>query len=253
MNLGLCKYCGHERPLIDAHIIPEAFFRDIRQEPSAPLYMVSSNPESHVARAPKGIYDKGILCRKCEDLFGPYDNYGATLLINGRDRSFQHQKVGDMDIFVAQGADYTLLKLFIIGVLWRASVSTHPYFGKVDLGPRLASAKAMLDAKDPGGPSDFAMVFGRWIQAPGSRMPPLFQAGPVRRRYANIRGLKIYLGTFTAHVSIEQRGFLPPMSDVALAPDRPLYALGYTLQEGNELSAFKGSLEKHAPRLTRRR
>jgi hypothetical protein len=30
-----CKFCGNERPLIDAHIIPAGFFRRLRQDPEA--------------------------------------------------------------------------------------------------------------------------------------------------------------------------------------------------------------------------
>ena len=46
-----------------------------------------------------------------------------------------------------------LLKLFLVGVLWRASVSSLPYYEKVELVPHGDTALAMLSAKDPGKPN----------------------------------------------------------------------------------------------------
>lgn len=41
--MTLCKFCGQDRPLIDAHAIPAAFFRDMASAKQAPLYMLSND------------------------------------------------------------------------------------------------------------------------------------------------------------------------------------------------------------------
>lgn len=46
-----CKFCNQEKPLIKAHIIPEAFFNDMRDKKTVPLSIVStSSPPKKVIR-----------------------------------------------------------------------------------------------------------------------------------------------------------------------------------------------------------
>lgn len=129
-----CLYCGQERTLVKAHIIPEAFFRDIRGDAST-LYFVMNEPSAHPKRAPIGLYDKQILCGQCEKAFQNVDDYAAALLIRERDSAFERRSHNGRTIYVAEQFDYHRMKLFIVSVLWRASVSTQQYFSRVNLGP----------------------------------------------------------------------------------------------------------------------
>jgi hypothetical protein len=98
-----------------------------------PLRVMGTDPGQYAQRSQTGIYDVGILCEPCEQRFGTYDDYASDILINRRDTVFQQYTVANRTLFVAAQFEYAKLKLFIISVLWRASVSTHPFFRRISL------------------------------------------------------------------------------------------------------------------------
>lgn len=207
----------------------------------------------HPKRAPIGPYDPGILCRECEDRFQEFDDYAARLLIRDRDKAFKRVGGGDIEIFVAENVDYPKLKLFMVSVLWRASVSTQLFYKRVDLGPRLSRAREMIETHDPGEQAEFATVLSRWLPTPGNTLPAKFTATPESKRYGGVRALKFYLGSFVADVCTDSRRLLPrPLSEVAIAPAGPVYALGMPLAGSSDLEAFSTALLTHGRRLARR-
>jgi hypothetical protein len=141
----------------------------------------------------------------------------------------------------------------MVSVLWRASVSTQPFYKRVKLGPRLARAREMIEAHDPGEQAEFATVLSRWLPTPGNPLPAKFAATPLSKRYEGIRAVKLYLGSFVADVYTDSRRLLPhPLSDVAIAPSGPIYALGRPLAGSSDLEAFSAALLQHGRRLARR-
>ncbi len=214
--MEVCKYCGQERPLVDAHIIPAAFCREMLGPGETTLYLLSKNPTEHTKRSPLGPYDPAILCRSCEDRFQKLDNYAARLLIRERDKAFQAVRVCEHPLFIAEQFDYARLKLFVLSVLWRASVSELPFCNRVDLGPRLARVRQMLEDSDPGSPTEFATFLTRWTRAPDKKLPPKLIVSPVVRRYGHARAVKLYLAYFVAEVCTSSVSF-PPLSLMSLS------------------------------------
>jgi hypothetical protein len=246
----LCKFCNEERPLINAHIVPEAFFRDMKSSDEAMLYLLSSNAEKRPKRTPIGPYDPGILCRSCEEQFQEWDDYGAKLLIADRDTAFRKISVAEFDVFVADEFDYTKLKLFLISVVWRAAVATHPTFNKVSLGPRVNRAKQLIEARDAGVPSEFPFVLSRLIPSPGVQLAPKFAAPPISRRYpGGCHAVKLYLGSFLADVCTGRNPFPPALGQVIVSPGLPAYAVGLRAGEVDDLKAFRKAILMHGPRL----
>ena len=125
-----CRLCGRERKLVDSHIIPRAFFQI---EPDQPPRLFSNRREFHPRRAPKGVYDQ-IVCEACERRFSEYDNYAVKLLIRERVVREPIKHRGATIAYVVPDIDYKNLKLFVIAVLWRASVSDQVFYSKVRLG-----------------------------------------------------------------------------------------------------------------------
>lgn len=92
--VGTCKLCGQQAKLVDAHIIPEAFFRDLQTPGASPLQIVSNDSAMYPERSHIGVYDKNIVCKDCELKFVPWDSYAARLLIQGSSTSFQSLEIG---------------------------------------------------------------------------------------------------------------------------------------------------------------
>jgi len=82
--------------------------------------------------------------------------------------------------FTLTGLDYAKTKLFMLSILWRASVSVLPDFSAVKLGPHEERIRKMLLASDAGCPEDYRVIAGLiWDPVTKRRwdnilMPPLY-------------------------------------------------------------------------------
>ena len=91
-------------------------------------------------------YTEPLLCIECEQLFAGFERYAAGVM-NGRSSASFVQSPGYVRV---SGLDYERFKLFLLSVLWRASVATHEFFKLVSLGPRERILKTMLLEGRPG-------------------------------------------------------------------------------------------------------
>lgn len=73
-----------------------------------------------------GVYDR-IICKYCEDLFSPWDNYAATLLIHSTPDQI-HNTENKITAYTFRAVDYEKIKLFFISLLWRVHTSNHEVF-----------------------------------------------------------------------------------------------------------------------------
>lgn len=78
-----CQYCGEDKKLIKAHIIPESFFKPLRADNGDVPYLMTDLQGEFPKKSPIGVYDKTILCRDCEDQFAQWDEYGFKTLVDG--------------------------------------------------------------------------------------------------------------------------------------------------------------------------
>ena len=74
---GLCKFCNTDGKLVDAHIIPKAFYR---REGDHPFMIMNATRAERPARSQKGLWDDTILCDSCEGRFAFLDTYAAENL-----------------------------------------------------------------------------------------------------------------------------------------------------------------------------
>jgi hypothetical protein len=129
--MAICRLCKNERQLINAHIIPRAFWR-LPPSGEHAAKLLSNTKGVHPRRVRNGVYDNGILCQDCDGRLGTLDQHAAESLLQSRPIDIGiHRHVLSRRYELA---DASLLRLFIASVAWRASVSTHPYFVHVKLG-----------------------------------------------------------------------------------------------------------------------
>lgn len=155
-----CRGCHNECHGVKSHIIPESFFRLIRGEENT-LKIISNTPGEYAKKAPIGVYDTAILCRNCEKVFAKYDDYGARVLLN-KDNLLPIEINGNTIGYRLVGIDTSLIKLFFVSVLWRASVSTMPFYQKVSLGKLEAIAKQMVWESDASSAHTFSFVLAKF-------------------------------------------------------------------------------------------
>ena len=160
--MATCKMCGEDRALVKAHAIPEAFFRVLREESEEVPILVSNVRNTYPKRSPIGIYDQTILCDECEAKFGQLDEYGIEVLHQRFDDVFRpivHN--GKTAAFESSIVNQDRLLRFIVATLWRASVSSQPFYSNVRLGPHEQTSKQVIASPERAVTHHYGAVLSR--------------------------------------------------------------------------------------------
>lgn len=122
-------------------------------------------------------YQKGVreylLCDKCEQQISKYERFVSQTYYYKEAKDIQQND----KVFVANNVHYSLMKLFQLSILWRASISSLEIFGDVNLGPHEEKIRQMLLSEIPGkdyeyGCMQFAIIMDNNKIADGLIMPP---------------------------------------------------------------------------------
>jgi len=233
----ICKFCGENKRLIKAHIIPEAFFRRLRTG-QIPLLMTTNSPGKHPKRLPVGVYDGTIVCADCEKIWGQWDSYGQSFLgdipLGGKPLSVQGRTVA----YMVEQYDYVKLKLFFISLLWRASASSQPYYARISLGSVESKAKELILNRNPGTREQFSVTLAKFDHPLGTGM-----LDPHKERPEGINYCRFYLGGYVAYIKTDSRPGVAHLRDFALSPSGPLYVIARDLERSKELPLIKKMLK----------
>lgn len=153
---GSCALCGEWSDLQRSHILPESMYKGVYDKLHRYRQVCLARPQAKNFRQ-KGIRER-LLCASCEQRLSVWEQYGRDFV-----SGYAAQVSGRSDghLIRCRGVDYEKLKLFAMSVLWRSSVSKHPFFGRVSLGVRENVLRSRLLSGDPGGQNEFPlMVFG---------------------------------------------------------------------------------------------
>lgn len=231
-----CRFCSQGLELVEAHIIPEGFWRPFRDDGEVPRLLSS---DEYPKRIPIGVYDSTILCTRCEQRFGPWDQYAQDLLQDEL-RQARVQRAGAQVVgYEVDDWQYDPLKLFFVSLLWRAAVSTQPFFKRITLGPFADLALRMLKEGNPGSLDDFAVVLAKSETQYGRVI-----LDPFLGRIDGVNYATFYLGFYMAYIKVDKRQSLGAFRDLLLAPGRPLKIVAREFREGKELPVLQRLLNK---------
>jgi hypothetical protein len=130
--------------LIIAHIIPQAFARDIEAPDGANVTLtLNRNTQTN----PRGVWDDKILCKSCDGKIGTrYDNHAIEFF--RRFQLMRHNIIQEGTEFSKPQVDCDMLCGFALSVLWRASISTRPEC-TLTLGPYEDEVREVLFGVKP--------------------------------------------------------------------------------------------------------
>ena len=189
--LDICPFCASPGEKVDAHIIPEAFFKAISQDGGV---LKQRELGVHPKRVPIGIYDDSVWCRSCEKAYGRWDDYAAKVLLQS-----------PIEEFISQPAAYELqidknglgeLKLFFISLLWRASSSSKRIYKYVSIGPFAEKAKALMKSGSPGSLDDFSTIISC------SDADEYLISEPVKVRSLGVLFYRFNLGKYSVDIKV---------------------------------------------------
>jgi len=138
-----CRLCNKESELKKSHIIPEFIYGSMYDDKHR-FHVLSSSKATKNAKLQKGIREH-LLCADCEVKLSKYERY-ISLVFTGETPT---KATKDGRLIKVDGLDYKKFKLFALSVLWRASVSTLPFFSQVKLGSHEEPMRQMILNEDP--------------------------------------------------------------------------------------------------------
>jgi hypothetical protein len=233
-----CRFCNQDKPrLARAHIIPRSFFRLVRGEGHYSVLMRASRKAVTQDYTQAGIYDCGILCVECERRFSRYDTHGFAVFTN----VFLHKTLyldtyGIPCALLLPNVNFLLLKLFVLSVLWRASVSRLDFFNNVDLGPHEEIIKSLIsnDTVEGGDHYEFVCFHHIGQPYPGVILPPW------KRRISAVNYVQLYLPNIQILVKVDRRPFPRPFPTIAIRPSPPHYLAFLPFEGSTESNFFEG-------------
>lgn len=211
----ICKLCGKDKKLVRAHIIPKSLWKPLFDE--QPPRINSSAPTVDNKRSPVGVYDTEILCAQCESIFSPWDDYAQKLLLaDPSERNYLIEN-GHRIAYVEISIDYAKLKLFFISLLWKAAVSNHYFFSRVNVGSFEPQLRRMILKGDPGEPDAFAVMIAKCEDRLGTIV-----LNPQPERWNEINYYRFYLAGYMVYIKVDKRHTTDFLNELALNPEKPL-------------------------------
>ncbi|MEO7311717.1 MAG: hypothetical protein ABIX01_15040 [Chitinophagaceae bacterium] len=139
-----CKLCLQKKPLIKkSHIIPDFMYKEMFDENHKLIvqpFRQGTVEKYEIKRPSDGEYEGGLLCDDCDNnLLGHFENYSSKALYGGKLREnecpiFQNCiSQHGIGFIKCERLNYHKYKLFLLSILWRASISTRPFFSEIIL------------------------------------------------------------------------------------------------------------------------
>lgn len=119
---GICKLCLQDSELQQSHIIPRSYFKRLKKEDGK--IMVIQEGRKTIT----GNYDpkEPMLCRECEQFLSiNFEHYGIRVL---RDHKNFRKNASHI---VISSFQYERFYLYLLSILWRASIAKHIHYETV--------------------------------------------------------------------------------------------------------------------------
>lgn len=189
-----CAFCGEEKTLINAHIIPRPFHQEGNDE-GDPYVITGPDSPLFPKRAHIGVYDQNILRAECDGFLGQFDKHAIENLLRGEARNFTAgtKLVGR----TYPSLDRTLLLKFIVSMAWRACIANQEMFRSFTVGRYEALMLAAL--KDDDELSHFDAVVAEFDANGGGFL------NPHHTRFGGVRFVLIYANRFAFYLKVDQR------------------------------------------------
>lgn len=150
--------CHLDKGLRKSHVVPEFLYSSLYSNKEKRIYSVPLDGRSKLKVLQQGLKEL-LLCDECECQLSRYEKYAHQIIYVGGNS--ERIVTDSPEFFVVAGIEYPQLKLFLMSLLWRASVSKLEFFARVTLGPYEEQLRRMLLAEEPGP----AELFGCQITA----------------------------------------------------------------------------------------
>ena len=160
--MKLCKLCGLEKKVIGrSHIIPDFLYKQsglYDEKHRIRYFSVQSLIDGKKPSLPQsGVHEGGILCAECDNvrLGTNLEDYAKKAIYGGANLKAEEQvqcanfynDEGEM-FAICTNINYTKYKLFLLSILWRASISKKSFFKEINIGEHEEILRKMIFEND---------------------------------------------------------------------------------------------------------
>jgi len=160
---GICRYCGCSKRLIQSHIVSHSFIREMKKNDTK-LFIAS---EEGQRQTQSGVFDTGILCQECDNIFSVYEKEALKLFkldlnlykeseLDGREEELYYKIPNSL-------INTKKVELFFLSLLWKCSATNSSVFSNIDLGKYEEIFKQHLISKTL--PECFSVVLSYYADA----------------------------------------------------------------------------------------
>lgn len=132
-----------------------------------------------------GFYDSNILCEKCDNqIIGNLESYSSIVIWGGRGNAESFPKIEgrlnqrNQKYLHLYDIDYTKFKLFLLSIIWRASISKQKIFENVNLGIHEVIIGKMIYENNPGKSNDYPVSM--FVLNENKNSPTKMIANPIK-------------------------------------------------------------------------
>ena len=225
--MPICIYCGEERKLIDAHIIPRSFWQ-VDYTWKEPLALIGNSEPLRPKRSQHGIYDNNILCADCDNRLGLLDQHVTENMLKKAGSVHAHGGA----VLRYDNADPIKVFDFVLSIAWRASKSSHDYFKRVSLGPYENNAKAALMG-DKDSRSKFDVLISEFNLKHTGFLNPHYG------RFDGVRILTIYASRFTFYVKVDNQRIPYYFVPYIVTDGKPVFTIAREWEGSKQFQAMR--------------
>jgi hypothetical protein len=137
---AICKLCGARAKLLKkSHIIPNFMYKKLKDDLNRMILVDFNSPHKQGKFEQTGYFDKYVLCSKCDnERLSKWEKYADLVLFGGNGKSvpqFKHAVGPDgIKSIIVNNVDFKKIKLFVLSILWRSSISRQSFFKNIELG-----------------------------------------------------------------------------------------------------------------------
>ena len=248
--MATCRLCLKKKQLLKkSRIIPEFMYKSLFNEKHR-LYVFNKEDLLHEGRhktIPTGEYQGGILCKECDNIvLGYYESYVNRILYVGQNSDknllglFPRITPNGVRLTEVFNIDYLKFKLFLLSLLWRASICKRPFFSDVKLGCHEEKIRKMLLDGYPGEIKDYPMIAmtyacSKKIGKDAISTPRKFDNEHGQGYVFVITGMLYFI-----FISAKQREFSKLILDSTLKPDNTLRIIHMPENSENQVYRLMG-------------
>ena len=197
-----CALCHRDRELRNSHVIPEFLHRPIYDNKHRTHLFGHGDRSTRLLQ--KGLRER-LLCSECELRLQEFEDYFARYWYQTPPLP-EPIPAGEIHL---DNLDYRKLKLFLLSIIWRASVATVEGFESADLGRHERVIREMLLKGEPGPVEEYPIYAGLIIDPQSRQIWDQVIFAPVRIRAHGLWSYRLVFGGASWTIIISRHRTFP--------------------------------------------